>query len=157
MKHTIREYRDTDLEQVLSAWENTQSLAHPFLPEAFQEQEKTNIREIYLPNAETWVAEENDHVVGFIALIGNEIGGLFVQPSHHGKKLGKRLVDKAQELHGYLVVEVFEKNNVGRKFYSRYGFTLIDQKVHRETGEAVLRLEFDVDMAVRHGTKDRSA
>jgi putative acetyltransferase len=81
---TVRKYRDTDVESVLSAWENTQALAHPFLPAAFQEQEKKNIREVYLPNADTWVVENDDHVVGFIALIGNEIGGLFVQPAYHG-------------------------------------------------------------------------
>ncbi len=138
----IREYRDTDVEQVLSAWENTQALAHPFLPEDFQDQEKKNIREVYLPNADTWVIEDDNQVVGFLALIENEIGGLFVQPTHHGRKLGKLLVDKAQELHGNLVVEVFEKNAVGRKFYSQYGFTLVEEKVHEQTGEPLLRLEF---------------
>lgn len=65
--------------------ENTQTLAHSFLPDAFQKQEKKNIRELYLPNADTWVAEFDSHVVGYIALIGNEIGGLFVQPTHHGR------------------------------------------------------------------------
>ena len=139
---TVRKYRDTDVEHVLSAWENTQALAHPFLPDAFQIQEKKNIRELYLPNADTWIVEDADQVVGFIALIGNEIGGLFVQPAHHGKKLGKLLVDKAQELHGDLVVEVFERNSVGRKFYSQYGFTLVEEKVHEPTGEPLLRLGF---------------
>jgi len=38
----VRRYRDTDVEQVLSAWENTQALAHPFLPDAFQNQEATS-------------------------------------------------------------------------------------------------------------------
>jgi len=66
----IRQYRNSDLDDVLSSWENTQTLAHPFLPDAFQKQEKKNIRELYLPNADTWVAELNSHVIGFIALIG---------------------------------------------------------------------------------------
>jgi len=72
----IRKYRDTDVEQVLSAWENT------------------------------------------------------------------------QELHGDLVVEVFEKNTVGRKFYSQYGFTLVEKKVHEQTGESLLRLEFIANKAL---------
>ena len=138
----VRKYRDTDVEQVLFVWKNTQALAHPFLPDSFQNQEKKNIRELYLPNADTWVVEDDNQVVGFIALIGNEIGGLFVQPTHHGKKLGKLLVDQAQELHGDLVVDVFEKNEVGRKFYSQYGFTLVEKKVHEPTGEQLLRLTF---------------
>lgn len=146
----IRKYQDTDVEQVLSAWQNTQALAHPFLPDDFQNQERMNIRELYLPNADTWVVEDDNQVVGFIALIGNEIGGLFVQPSHHGKKLGKLLVDQAQELHGDLVVDVFEKNEVGHKFYSKYGFTLVEKTLHEPTGEQLLRLTFIASKALQN-------
>lgn len=138
----IRKYKETDLNAVLSAWENTQKIAHAFLPDDFQDQEKINIRELYLPNADTWVVEEDQHVVGFIALIGNEVGGLFLQPAHHGKKLGKLMVDKAQELHGDLVVDVFEKNSVGREFYTKYGFKLVEEKIHEQTDERVLRLNY---------------
>ena len=126
----------------MSAWNNTQGIAHPFLPEDFQTQEKINIKELYLPNADTWVVEDDNEVVGFIALIGNEVGGLFLQPPHHGKKLGKMMMDKAQELHGDLVVDVFEKNSIGCDFYTQYGFNLIERKFHEETGESILRLKF---------------
>ena len=144
----VREYRDSDVECVLSAWENTQPLAHPFLSDDFQRQERKNIQELYLPSADTWVVEDDNQVVGFIALLGNEIGGLFLQPAYHGKKLGKMLVDKAQELQGNLVVEVFEKNAVGRRFYARYGFTLVEQKVHEPTGKPLLRLELSANAAL---------
>lgn len=118
-----------------------------FLKEDFQKQEKKNIQELYLPNADTWVVEENHQVVGFIALIGNEIGGLFLQPNYHGKKLGKLMVDKAQELHGDLEVEVFERNSIGHKFYAQYGFKLLEEKIHEQTGERVLRLKFSANNA----------
>ncbi len=138
----IRQYKDTDIEAVLSSWENTQKIAHPFLPEDFQTQEMINIQELYLPNADTWVVEEDNIVVGFIALIGNEVGGLFLQPTHHGKKLGKMMVDKAQELHEDIVVDVFEKNLMGRNFYTKYGFKIVEEKIHEQTGEKVHRLKF---------------
>ncbi len=141
----LRKYNSNDIEGVLSSWENTQKIGHSFLPEDFQIQEKKNIRELYLPNADTWVVEEKNQVIGFIALIGDEIGGLFLQPSHHGKKLGKLMVDKAQELHGDLFVEVFEENSVGRAFYSKYGFKLVEKKVHEKTNERLLRLKFTAD------------
>lgn len=139
----IRQYKDTDIEEVLSAWESTQEIAHPFLSDDFQKQEKKNIRELYIPNADVWVVVEDDNVVGFIAIIGNEIGGLFLQPSHHGKKLGKLMVDKAQELHGEIFVEVFKKNSIGCNFYIKYGFILIEEKTHEATGEELFRLQFN--------------
>ncbi len=144
MNANIRPYEETDLDAVLSAWANAQNIAHPFLPETFQAQEKINVETLYLPNVETWVVEADHQVVGFIALIGNEIGGLFLQPLHHGKKLGKLMVDKARELHGNLEVEVFEKNLMGRKFYTKYGFEPLSEHMHAQTNEKVLRLQLIV-------------
>lgn len=138
----IRQYTDDDLKTVISSWENASKVAHPFLEEDFLAQERINIAELYLPNAETWVADMDGKVIGFIALIGNEVGAIFLQPSYHGRGIGKALMDKAQELRGSLEVEVFAKNSIGRKFYSNYGFEKIEEKVHDKTGNNLLRLRF---------------
>jgi len=140
--YIVRKYNTSDLDGVLSAWENASKIAHPFLKEDFQSQVRKDIPELYLPNADTWVVEDNNQVVGFIALIGNEVGAIFLQPKHQGKKMGKLMMDKAQELHGDLEVEVFVKNSIGRNFYSQYGFNLIEEKIHEPTGEQVMRLKF---------------
>lgn len=142
MSRIIREYRNEDLNDVLSAWERASKLATPFLPEGFIEQERDNIPNLYLPNAETWVAEEDGRVIGFIALIGIEVGAIFVDPEFHGSGAGRALMDKARELRGALEVEVFKQNSIGRAFYARYGFTLMDEKVHEQTGNKLLRLRY---------------
>lgn len=140
--HTIRPYEDGDLAAVLSAWENASRLAHPFLTEDFLAKERRDLPELYLPNADTWVVEVDGEVAGFISLVGNEVGGLFLQPAHHGKRLGKLMMDKARELHGDLELEVFERNAIGREFYARYGFELVEVKFHEPTGERLMRLSF---------------
>jgi len=145
MTRSIRQYSEEDLNGVLSSWESASKIAHPFLKEDFQAQVRKDIPELYLPNADTWVVEVDNQVVGFIALIGNEIGAIFLQPEYHGKKIGKLMMDKAQELHGDLEVEVFEKNSIGRKFYSQCGFELIEETIHDPTGEIVLRLKYSAN------------
>ena len=140
--YLIRQYKDSDLEGLLSSWEEASKLAHPFLSEEFLARERKNIPEIYLPNADTWVAEIEGELVGFIALIGNEVGAIFLQPKHHHKGIGKALMDKARELHGDLEVEVFSANKIGRQFYSKYGFELLEEKVHEPTGQEILRLKY---------------
>jgi putative acetyltransferase len=144
MKKEIRHYQARDLTDLLIAWENASRVAHPFMTDAFFAQERHNIPSLYLPNADTWVAVADEKVVGFIALIGNEVGGLFVDPSFHGCGLGKALMDKAQALHGDLVVEVFKENTIGWRFYDRYGFKFQSEKVFEQTGDIVLRLAFTV-------------
>jgi putative acetyltransferase len=83
----IREYEPKDTDALISIWEKANAMAHPFLLKTFVAQVKEDIRNVYLPNAETWVLEENRQPAGFIAMIGNEIGGLFLDPSQHGKAM----------------------------------------------------------------------
>ncbi|GAC10836.1 GNAT family N-acetyltransferase [Paraglaciecola chathamensis] len=142
MKVNIRQYLASDLPLVLSSWEAATRLAHPFMTDEFIDQEGINVAEVYMPNTNTWVAEIDNIVEGFIALMGNEVGAIFLQPYCHGKGIGKALMDKAQELHGDLDVEVFKDNSIGRSFYARYGFKQIEEKLHAPTGKQILRLTF---------------
>lgn len=142
MNYTIRPYTAGDLTGVLSVWENASKVAHPFLTEEFLETERQNIPQIYLPMADTWVAERNGRVIGFISLLGNEVGAIFVEPEYHGVGVGTALMNKAQALHGDLEVEVFAANAIGRQFYGRYGFELLHETMHEETGNKLLRLKF---------------
>jgi putative acetyltransferase len=143
----IRKYKDSYLDAVLTSWEKATRLAHSFMTDEFIAQERKNVAEIYLPNTETWVAEIDSEVKGFIALMGSEVGAIFLQPECHGKGAGKALMDKAQEIHGDLEVEVFKENTIGRKFYSQYGFKHLEEKMHEPTGQQVLRLKFTANKA----------
>lgn len=141
----IRKYCDEDLDDLLAAWAAASEIAHPFLTKEFLASERENIPNLYLPNAETWVYEDDGRVVGFVALIGNEVGAIFVHPSHQRKGVGQGLMDKAKELREELEVEVFVKNAIGRSFYAKYGFTPIEEKFHEQTGFDLLRLGFSAE------------
>lgn len=136
----IRRYHADDCGAVIDVWARASAVAHPFLRPEFLEQERQNIRELYMPNAETWVWESDGQVVGYVALLGKEIGGLFVDPDFHRGGIGRGLVEWARDLHGDLEVEVFEKNVIGRAFYDRLGFQFLRRSTHRETGFDLLRL-----------------
>lgn len=142
MKVKIRQYMDSDLDAVLDSWEVATRMAHEFMTDEFIAQERKNVADIYIPNTDTWVAEVDGKVQGFIALMGNEVGAIFLQPHCHGRGVGKALMDKAQKLHGDLEVEVFKENVIGRKFYIRYGFEHLEDKLHEPTGQQLLRLKF---------------
>lgn len=147
MKADIRQYKVSDLEGVLDSWEVATRLAHSFMTDEFIAQERKNVAEIYIPNTDTWVAELEGEIKGFIALMGNEVGAIFLQPNCHRRGIGKALMDKAQEIHGNLEVEVFKVNNIGRNFYSKYGFEQLEEKLHEQTGQQVLRLKFTANKA----------
>ena len=136
----IRKYQPDDTDRLVAVWRSAIDLAHPFLTDAFVAFEAQNMRNIYLPNAETWVIEDDGTAVGFIALIEDEIGGLFLHPSFHSKGFGKSMVDHARSLKGALRVEVFEQNAVGRPFYDRYGFVETGRYLHQESDQMMIKM-----------------
>ncbi|WP_310618914.1 GNAT family N-acetyltransferase [Flexibacterium corallicola] len=140
MNVEIRPFHQSDLEDLLDIWETASKYAHPFLSDDFLKKERENIPNLYLPNADTWVATVEDKVIGFIALLGNEIGALFVDPAHHGQGHGTALCNKAKTLHEELFVSVFKENRSGRRFYDRYGFKFVKECIFEQTGDMLLKL-----------------
>ena len=136
----IRKYKTEDTDALVSVWEKGNALAHPFLSEEFVAQVAKDMRNIYLPKAETWVLEDDEQAVGFIALLESEIGGLFLDPSLIGKGYGKKLVDHAFALKGPLRVEVFKENTMGRPFYERYGFVFEEEYLHEPSGSVTCKM-----------------
>lgn len=137
---TIRQRRTEDIEPIMDVWRRANALAHPFLTDAYVAQSEREIRDLYLPVAETYVLEDAGKVVGLVALAGNEVAGLFLDPSCHGRGYGKAMLDHAQALKGPLKVEVFLANEQARAFYERYGFTTLADDRHPATGQLVRRM-----------------
>lgn len=138
----IRKLQENDIEGIINIWHQASSLAHPFLESDFVEKVQNDLREIYIPKSETWVYEDNGSLIGFISMLGNEIGGLFVLPKFHSKGIGTQLVNFIKELHAELEVEVFEKNAIGREFYKKYGFVQRKKYYHVESKSDMLRLYY---------------
>ncbi len=139
----IRPFTLEDLNETLTLWEAASAVAHPFFSDAFANHAKELMTTVYMPNAtgHTWVWCDEDHVLkGFISMIDNEIGGLFVDPRAQRMGIGKALVDHVRSMHKTLEVEVFKNNVIGSAFYHRYGFTLMHEQFHEESGQLLLRL-----------------
>ena len=139
----IRPYTLADLDDVQDVWYAASLIAHPFLSEEFLATERDEIANQWLPIAETIVYEHHETVVGFLALVGNEVGAIFVHPEHQGVGIGRALMDQARASRPFLELDVFEANPIGRRFYEAYGFRQVDRLVHEETGQAQLRLRLD--------------
>jgi putative acetyltransferase len=138
-----RLYQERDMEDIIEVWYQASLIAHPFLTEKFFEEENNNLRERFLPNSQTWVYEKQGQVVGFISLMKNEVGGIFVHPSWQRQGIGMALMDKARSLHKNLELDVFAANKQGRTFYAKYGFVPFEKYRDKMTGEMTIRLRYE--------------
>lgn len=138
----IRKYTEADREVIIEIWFAASLVATPFLSKEFLADERENIRTIWLSKAETFVFEGDGNVIGFLSLVGNEVGAIFVHPDTQGRGIGRALMDRAASLREGLFLDVFEDNAVGRRFYDRYGFKFEHKHVHEQSGHMQIRLSY---------------
>lgn len=131
----IRAYRPADLEELSAIWFEASITAHAFVGEARLREQRLLIETVYLPKAETWVAIRGGEPAGFVSLLDDFIGGLFVSPRHQGAGIGRLLVSHALQLKGQLRLEVYTANTQAYAFYENLGFE--DQSRRSEDDEGL--------------------
>lgn len=133
---SIRAYDEaTDLHALSTIWFEASLLAHPFIGEQRLGEQRVLIEEKYLPNSETWVACLEGAPVGFISLLDNFVGGLFIAPGHQGMGIGRALVAHALSLKGELLLEVYIANTQALGFYKSLGFAELSRRATDDEGQ----------------------
>ena len=125
---SIRAYDAADCETLSAIWLDAALIAHAFIGEATLREQRTLIEQHYLPQAETWVACIDGIPVGFISLLGDFVGGLFVAPQHQGHGIGRALIDRAKTLKSDLRLEVYTANTGAFDFYRKQGFVEVSRR-----------------------------
>ncbi|WP_309237105.1 GNAT family N-acetyltransferase [Actinomadura sp. BRA 177] len=138
METVIRRYEPSDEDAVMDLWSRASKLAHPFVEGEGEGRRARKMREIYLRDAENWVAEDGGVVVGLLGLLGSEIGGLFVLPEAQGRGIGRVLVEHAVALYGEVRLDVFEANAKARGFYERMGFEERGRRADDDSGHPLV-------------------
>lgn len=118
----IRNSRSADGERVLQIWRNAVLATHDFLSCEDRAAIDREVRD-FLPAAPLLLAvDQNDKPLGFMLLNGSHMEALFIDPVHHGKGIGRALVNHALSLFAVLTTDVNEQNVQASAFYSHLGF-----------------------------------
>ncbi|ERB55774.1 acetyltransferase [Rhodococcus sp. P27] len=136
----IRRYLPSDEDVVVDLWSRAAREAHPFLTGEGTGEREQKMREVYLIQADNWVAEHNSEVVGLLGMIGSEIGGLFVAPASQGLGVGRALVEHATTMHGEVTLEVYTLNDRARRFYALMEFEEEGRRHDAETNHELITL-----------------
>jgi ribosomal protein S18 acetylase RimI-like enzyme len=122
----IRPYKSDDFETVTILWRHAREQAFP----EFQrrkghtfEEDQTYFREVILVNNDVWVAEVDGEAAAFMAICGDFVDQLYVDPGYQRSGLGKALLDHAKSLSPeHLWLYTLQINTNGRAFYEKNGF-----------------------------------
>ncbi|NLI91207.1 MAG: GNAT family N-acetyltransferase [Peptococcaceae bacterium] len=143
----IRRYRETDQEEVLKVWLRESLKSHSFIPAEFWKGYLDTLRNQYLPEWNTFVAEQDGQIIGFISLVGNYVGALFVSTEFQRQGIGSALLDFAYKTFGSLFVDVYKENIQALAFYKKIGFLARREKIQPETGQALITMFFGIKKA----------
>lgn len=133
----VRRAAPGDAPALLQIWLEASRVGHSFLGEATLQEQLPKLRDIYIPHADNWVAVEEEVILGFIGLVEDHVGGLFVAPAAHRRGVGRLLLEHASERVGDLTVEVYEQNRSAYSFYRCCGFEFIGRKEFDDEGRAL--------------------
>lgn len=80
------------------------------------------IRGLVLPRQQVTVAEAGEEIVGFIAVSGDWVEQLYLDPAWTGQGIGSRLLMDATAALPVVKLHCFQANTGARRFYERHGF-----------------------------------
>ena len=123
------------MEAVLSIWLDASIQAHDFVDKAFWKNQRQSMREVYIPNSETFVIESHSSILGFYSLVQNSLAAIFVAPSYQGEGFGKQLLLHAKSKRETLSLNVYKKNRKSVEFYLAHGFEIVNEQKDEHTGE----------------------
>lgn len=138
----IREFRESDLLEVMDIWFSGNSEAHSFIPLSFFE-ERFEETASAICDAEVYVFDDGE-IRGFIGLDKSYVAGLFVRGDSRGIGIGRNLISHAVSLKGSLSVHVFSKNEGAMRFYLKNGFLPVSSSENEDAGESevLLRIHY---------------
>ncbi|MEO6318721.1 MAG: GNAT family N-acetyltransferase [Acidimicrobiales bacterium] len=86
----------------------------------------TYVTTVLVPAKDTWVADDDGVVVGFMVLDPGWVDHLYVEPGRTGGGIGRQLLDVAKREHPTgLDLWAFQSNTGARRFYERHGFVAV--------------------------------
>lgn len=131
------------MDQILKIWLEASIQAHDFISSDFWESKIDDMKEIYLPSAETYVFEEGNELKGFVSLLGDTLAALFVSPHHQGNGIGKQLILRSKSMRKKLLLTVYKENEKSIEFYRKNGFKLIQEQIDDHTGHSEVIMAFN--------------
>lgn len=147
---TVRPIFPEDIARILEIWLKASILAHDFIPAAYWQSNLAAMRDVYLPQSQTWVLCETtsddpqpESIKGFLSLVDNRLAALFIDPHHWSNGDGSRLMAKAKQLHSELTLSVYKDNKRAVAFYKSHGFIVENEATDENTGRQEFSMRWE--------------
>lgn len=123
---TIRECQGTqEYPALVEIWRSAVRATHHFLTEEDFQAIESNLSSAHFPAVDLFVAERNNHPVGFAGVVEDNLEMLFVADEFRGQGVGSLLLRYVVGQLGVRKVDVNEQNPGAVGFYLHHGFVQV--------------------------------
>lgn len=133
---------EEEMLRVLYIWLEASIKVHDFVSPIFWESQIANMKNIYLPASDVYVAKIDGQVVGFYAQSEDQLAAIFVALNWQNNGIGSKLLQHAQSKTKNLKLTVYKKNIASFNFYKKHGFNKISEQIDSHTGEIEILMEW---------------
>jgi putative acetyltransferase len=142
----IRKIKNSEISTIVDLWYETSVVAHNFISSDYWKKNKESMAKIYIPNSETYVAIENDEIIGFVSMAENYLAAIFVNNKNQGKGVGKKLLNFVKDRREIIQLKAYKKNKKTVEFYKRQNFKILSESIEETTGEYECFMEWNKNM-----------
>ena len=139
----IRKFQKKDMETVLKIWLEASIKAHNFIEADFWKEQVQPMREIYIPNSETYVYEVESNILGFYSLFENTLAAISVLPASQGQGIGQQLIAHAKTQRNFLHLNVYKENEKTYQFYLLQGFQVVSEQKDQHTNHTEYTMKYE--------------
>jgi putative acetyltransferase len=122
---SLRPAQPADAPTITTVFQAARDHSLAFLPKLHTDAEDHAFFAKVVGRERVMVAEAGGRVVAFLALDGDEIDHLYVDPAYHRKGFGAALLQEAKTQRDHLELWVFQRNLGAIAFYEAHGFTIV--------------------------------
>ncbi|WP_024870945.1 GNAT family N-acetyltransferase [Tolumonas lignilytica] len=126
----IRRSEPQDMPQLTAIWLQASLHADEFLPAATWWHRQESMRKQLECGTEVWVADDEDHLVGFVALKADELLELYVEPTCPRQQLAEELLGLVKRHHPILYHRACADHVDEIEFYQKQGFKIKEAHKH---------------------------
>ncbi len=130
----IRQFEKRDMGRIMQIWLNSNMEAHSFVPTDYWLKNYEPVK-LMIVDAEVYVFEYHNMVIGFAGMTEGYLAGLFVDALFRSNGVGKALLECLKMIYPVIRLHVYEKNTGAVRFYKREGFRVDSCGVDEATGE----------------------
>ena len=125
----IRPLREEETPELARLWRRARDEAQPWLEERMgysAADDLRQLRDVVAPRCDMWVADRDGRALGFLAIEGELLDQLYVDPPEQRRGVGTALLRKAQELRpaGFHLY-THQRNAGARAFYDHHGLAAV--------------------------------